>query len=73
MRLTEMDREAIQSLHRRSPYQIINVSNSQLAIARHYGGITFQGCAYTYDPTDATLMRDDVLKFLRGKAKKAGR
>jgi hypothetical protein len=65
VRLTETDLEAIQSLHQRTPYQIFGVSTSQLSIARLYGVIRFNGCQYTYDDTDDTLTRDDVLKAVR--------
>lgn len=49
-----------------------NVSQTQLSIARYYGGIKINGNHYTYMPTDE-LIRDDVLKFVTKlrKAKKA--
>lgn len=39
------------------------VSQSQLSIARHYGGITLNSHNFTYNPTDDSLIRDDVLKW----------
>jgi len=50
-------------LHRRTPYGMTNVRMTQLSIARHYGGITFNGDSYTYLPHTDELIRDDVLKW----------
>lgn len=47
-----------------------NVSHTQLSIARHYGGCKVQGKDFVYDPTDDSLIRGDVLKFLK-KIKKS--
>ena len=44
-----------------TPERIYHVSTSQLSIARHYGGIKFNGVDYVYDPTTDTLIRADVL------------
>ena len=41
-----------------------HVSNTQLSIARHYGGIQFDGHSFTYIPATDELIRDDVLKFI---------
>lgn len=51
------------------------VSQSQLSIARYYGGIQFNGVYHVYDPRTDTLTRDDILKagVKEGKAKKKGR
>ena len=49
------------------PDEIHGVSQSQFSIARHYGGITFNGAHYTYIPHEDKLIRDDVLKT-RAKA-----
>ncbi len=49
------------------PDEIHGVSQSQFSIARHYGGITFNGAHYTYIPHEDKLIRDDVLKA-RAKA-----
>jgi hypothetical protein len=40
------------------------VSHTQLSIARHYGGIVFNGQHYTYMPATDELIRDDVLKLV---------
>jgi hypothetical protein len=45
-----------------TPERIYNVSKSQLSIARHYGGIKFNGAYYTYFPEEDMLVREDVLK-----------
>jgi hypothetical protein len=39
------------------PEIIYNVSQSQLSIARHYGGITYNGVEYVYNPADDTLTK----------------
>jgi hypothetical protein len=57
-------------LHRKTPFGIRNVSMTQLSIARHYGGIKYNGEAYTYIPKTDELIRDDVLKWQRKNAKK---
>ena len=49
------------------PDEIHGVSQSQFSIARHYGGITFNGAHYTYIPHEDKLIRDDILKA-RAKA-----
>jgi hypothetical protein len=54
-------------LHRRTPYGITNVTMTQFSIARHYGGIKFNGESYTYLPNTDELIRDDVLRWLKKK------
>lgn len=44
------------------PWQFFGVSMSQLSIARHYGGLKFNGSDYVYDQTDDSLTRSDVLR-----------
>ena len=44
------------------PERIGHVSHTQLSIARHYGGITYNGASYTYLAADDCLVRNDVLK-----------
>lgn len=41
----------------RTPEIIYNVSQSQLSIARHYGGINYNGVEYVYNPADDTLTK----------------
>ena len=59
-------------LHRRTPYGMTNVSMTQLSIARHYGGIKYNGDSYTYLPKTDELIRDDVIKWQR-KQKRAAK
>lgn len=40
------------------------VSNTQLSIARYYGGTKVNGVHYTYIPESDELVRDDVLKMV---------
>lgn len=44
------------------PEQIYNVSQTQLSVARHYGGCKFNGADYHYDAASDTLTRMDVWK-----------
>jgi hypothetical protein len=62
--LSPDDVQAAQSLHKRTPYLIAGVSRSQFSIARHYGGTTYNGEAYTYIHETDELVRDDVLRLL---------
>ena len=57
-------------LHRKTPFGMTNVSMTQLSIARHYGGIRYNGDQYTYFQDTDELVRDDVLKWQR-KQKRA--
>jgi len=68
--LSETEADAIQHLDRSTPFLIGGVSNTQLSIARHYGGIKFQGQTYTYFPASDELIRDDVLQFVTKMRKK---
>ena len=49
-----------------------NVSQTQLSIARHYGGIQYAGRYYIYFPADDSLWRDDVERAIR-QARKAAK
>ena len=42
-----------------------NVSMTQLSIARHYGGTKVQGKYFVYNPTDDSLIREDVVKWIK--------
>lgn len=53
------------------PERIYNVSQTQLSIARHYGGITFNGEGYHYDCDTDTLIRMDIWKAEHAADKKA--
>jgi hypothetical protein len=62
--LSESEVEAIQWHHIRAPYLISGISHGIFSIARHYGGMKYQGCSYTYIPESDECVRDDVLKFV---------
>lgn len=70
--LTESEIEALQSstLPRKTPFAIQGVMNTQLSIARFYGGIRYNGDGYTYMPDGDELIRDDVLLFVTKLRKK---
>lgn len=72
--MTEKEIDALQAtkLDRATPFAIGGVSQSQLSIARHYGGCKFQGRNYLYLPGTDELLRDDVVKWL-AKHRKAQR
>ena len=52
-------------LTRKTPFGISGVSNTHLSIARHYGGIIYNGASYVYNPVTDELIRADVLKWKR--------
>ena len=56
-----------------APEEIHGVSMSQFSIARHYGGIQYQGHYYAYDPVRDVLTRADVLKARAKAAKKVAK
>jgi hypothetical protein len=62
--LTEAEVDAIQSLHRDTPYLIRGISDSQFSPARYYGGMKFNGASYTYMRNTDEMVRDDVIKFV---------
>ena len=51
------------------PFGMKGVSRTQLSIARHYGGIKYQGEHYVYIPETDELIRADVQKW---KSKRKG-
>jgi len=59
------------NLSRKTPFAIRGVSQTQFSIARHYGGINYQGQPYTYVPETDELIRDDVLKWVVNRRKAA--
>lgn len=69
--LTAEEVQAAQALHQQAPYALCNVSQGFFSIARHYGGLTFQGCHYTYMPGHDECVRDDVLRLVSKMRKKA--
>lgn len=68
--LTADEVQAAQALHKRAPYALCNVSQGFFSIARHYGGLTFQDCHYTYMPGHDECVRDDVLRLVAKLRKK---
>ena len=62
--LTAAEVRAAQVLHQRAPYALCNVSHGFFSIARHYGGLTYQDCSYTYMPGHDECVRDDVLMLV---------
>lgn len=70
--LTDSEIEALQTsnLSRKTPFAIQGVMNTQLSIARFYGGIRYNGDGYTYMPDGDELIRDDVLIFVTKLRKK---
>lgn len=46
------------------PERIYGWLDTQMSIARHYGGLTYQGHGYTIAPNEdrQPLVRDDVIK-----------
>lgn len=70
--LTDTELAALQDsgLHRNTPYLIKGVRNGQLSVARHFGGILYQGARYIYVPQSDELIRADVDKWLRAYRRK---
>lgn len=54
---------------KQTPERYCNVSNSQLSIARYYGGITVNGAEYKYDKVSDTLVRNDIWQLDEAKIK----
>lgn len=50
-----------------------NVSNTQLSVARHFGGCKIEGKEFVYNPTDDSLIRKDVIKWLSKILKDGGK
>lgn len=55
------------------PERIYNVSQTQLSVARHYGGCKFNGADYHYDAESDTLTRMDVWKARCASGKEAAK
>lgn len=53
------------------PERIRHVSQTQLSIARHYGGIKFNGADYHYDAEKDTLIRMDIWAAETASSKQA--
>lgn len=68
--LTADEVQLAQTLHKRAPFALCNVNTGFFSIARYCGGMTFQGCAYTYIKGHDECVRDDVLKLVTKLRKK---
>lgn len=62
--LTPAEIDGLMLTHSGQQIAWTGVSHTQLSIARHYGGIVFNGQHYTYMPATDELIRDDVLKLV---------
>jgi hypothetical protein len=69
--LTAEEVQAAQLLHQRAPYALCHVSDGFFSIARHYGGLTYNNCSYTYVPEHDECVRDDVLRMVTARRKAA--
>lgn len=69
----EIEALSASALGRTTPFLIQGVTTSQLSVARHYGGCTFQGRSYLYIPTTDELVRDDVMAWLARHRRNARR
>jgi hypothetical protein len=69
--LTEQEVAAIQTLHRDVPYAIEGISRGMFSIARHSGGMTYQGFRYVYVPKHDECVRADVHMRVEKMRKKA--
>ena len=69
MRLSDIPLDC--PLDRSTPYGVQNVSCSQMSIARHYGGIKYNGQDYLYLPATDELIRDDVFRWLTKRERNA--
>ena len=70
---TNLDEIEPCGLHRRTPYGITNVKDTQFSVARHFGGCKLNGESYTYLPDTDELIRDDVLRWKMKREKKGKR
>jgi len=55
------------------PERIYNVSQTQLSVARFYGGCKLQGADYHYDAESDTLTRMDIWKERIASDKEVGK
>lgn len=53
-----------------TPVAYSNISLTQLSIARHYGGAKIQDKYFVYNYVDDSLIREDVVKWYKKRAKK---
>ena len=65
--ITPQEIDALQDsgLSRDTPFLICQASKGMFSIARHYGGVKFNGWSYIYIPEHDELVRDDIVKWLK--------
>jgi hypothetical protein len=65
--ITDEEREALtkSDLPTDNPFLIGYASSGFFSIARHFGGIKYNGSHYMYFPDTDELVRDDVLRWLK--------
>ena len=68
--LTDDELAAIQHMDRSTPYVITGISKGFFSVARHYGGMTYQGREYVYIPPTDECIRMDVIKAVAKMRKK---
>lgn len=45
----------------------LNISHTQLSVARFSGGCTINGTSYIYEPPNDALIRSDLLKYRKDR------
>ena len=68
--LTADELAAIQHMDRSTPYAITGIGTGMFPIARHYGGMKYQGASYIYLPVHDECIRRDVYKAVEKMRKK---
>lgn len=69
--LSDDELDAVQLLDRETPYLISGISQGMFSLARHYGGMTYQGKSYIYLPEHDECVRADVVKAVEKMRKKS--
>ena len=69
--LTAEEVSAAQFLPMDAPYSICEVSQGFFSVARHYGGMTYNGFHSTYFAERDEAVRDDVLKMAKKMRREA--
>ena len=67
--LRQYQPELIEKFGGRGAVAYNDISRTQLSIARYSGGCMVQGSHYIYNPTDDSLIRADVVKWLKKRLK----
>lgn len=62
--LSEFQTEVEEKFGRTASVAYANVTNTQMSIARHYGGMKVNGKDFTYNWVDDSLIRNDVAMFI---------